>query len=82
MLPSKAIQAIGMCEGSMGSLVEVPLIKIPHISSHDKQRKKEKKNKSLSIYLNSKRRYEMSDVELVIIQPFKKPFYVRSTAPS
>ena len=57
----------------MGSPAVGPPYFNSHIKGHDKQRKKcAKKYKSLSIYLKSKRRHEASDVELIIIQPFKK----------
>ena len=44
-----------------------------HIRSHNKQGKgKGEKKKRLSIYPNSEGRYEVGDVELLIVQPFKK----------
>ena len=65
----------------MGSPV-VPSIIIPYIRSHDKQiKKRQKKYKSLSIYLNSKRRHEASDVEFPIVQPLKKLLGIGNTTP-
>ena len=48
----------------------------------NKVKKKEKKYKSWSIYLNSKRRHEVSDVELLIFQPLKKPLGIGNITPS
>ena len=63
----------------------VPLITISHIKSHDQKKKKKKKKKKkrrLSIYLNSKGRHEVSDVELLIVQPLKKPLSIGNITPS
>ena len=46
-----------------------------------KKKKKKKKKKILSIYLNNKGRHEVSDVELLIVLPFKKPFNIGKTTP-
>ena len=51
----------------MGSPATSPPITISHIRNHDKEKKRENKNKSLSIYLNNKRKHEASDVELLIV---------------
>ena len=37
--------------------------------------------KRLSIYPNSEGRHETSDVELLIVQPLKKPPDIRNTTP-
>ena len=60
----------------------VPLITISHIKSHDQKKKKKKKKRRLSIYLNSKGRHEVSDVELLIVQPLKKPLSIGNITPS
>lgn len=66
----------------MGTLEASPPITIPHISSHDKPReKKETKNKSLNIYLNSERRHEASKVEPLVIEPHKEPFGIGNITP-
>ena len=52
-----------------------PLLQFPTLGVMTKKQKinqKKKKYKSLSIYLNSKRRHEASDVELPIVQLHKK----------
>ena len=59
-------------------------VTISHVRSHDKPKKKKKKKKKkkiLSIYLNNKGRHEVSDVELLIVLPFKKPFNIGKTTP-
>ena len=66
----------------MGSPATGPPCYNSHIKGYDKQRKeREKKYKSLSIYLKSKRRHEASDVELLIIQLLKKPLGIGNTTP-
>ena len=65
----------------MGSPATGPPVTISHIKSHDKREKKEKK-KRLSIYLNSKERHEVSNVELLLVQPLKKPLDIRNATPS
>ena len=47
----------------------------------NKEKNREKKYKSLSIYLNSKRKHEASDVELLKVQPLKKSFSIGNTIP-
>jgi len=47
----------------------------------NKEKKREKKYKSLSVYLNSKRKHEASDVELLKVQPLKKPLGIGNTSP-
>ena len=48
----------------------------------NKVKKRKKKYKSWSIYLNSKRRHEGSDVELLIVQPLKKSLGIGNITPS
>ena len=63
---------------------QVFLVTISHIRSQDKQGKRKKKiekKKRLSIYLNSKGRHEASNVELLIVQPLKKPLGIGNTTP-
>ena len=46
-----------------------------------KVKEKEEKKKRLSIYLSSKERHEVSDVEFHIVQPLKKPPGIRNATP-
>ena len=48
----------------------------------NKVKKRKKKYKSWSIYLNSKRRHEGSDVELLIVQLLKKSLGIGNITPS
>ena len=59
--------------GSRSPLLQFPILKV--------MTNKEKKKKRLSIYLNSKRRHEASDVELLIDQPLKKPLGIGNATP-
>ena len=43
--------------------------------------KKKEKKKRLNIYLSSKGRHEASDVELLVVQPLKKPLSIGNTTP-
>ena len=65
----------------MGSPAIGPPITISQIKSHDKQKRKKEKKKRLSIYLNNKGRHETSDVELIIVQPLKKPLGIGNATP-
>ena len=53
-----------------------PLLQFSTLRSHEK-----KKEKRLSIYLNSKGRHEASNVELLIVQPLKKLLGIGNVAP-
>ena len=87
-LPSKAIQAISInlprnmwrINGLIGSKSSLLKFLTFGVMTH-KEKKREKKYKSLGIHLNSKKRYEASDVELLIVQPLKKPLSIGNTTP-
>ena len=86
MLLSKAIRAISIDRPrEMWRVNELTgsrllLLQISTIKSHNKQGKEEKK-KRLNIYLSSKGRHKMGDVELFIVQPLKKPPGIGNTTP-
>ena len=47
----------------------------------NKVKEKEEKNKRLSIYLSSKGRHEVGDIEFLIVQSFKEPPGVGNATP-
>ena len=88
MLPSKAIWTIDIdrtrdmwrIDGLTGN--RSPLLQFPTLEvMTQKKGEREKKNKSLSIYLKGEERQEASDVELLIVQPFKKQLGIKNTTP-
>ena len=55
----------------MGLPAAGPPLQFPILEVITKERERERERES--IYLNSKGRHEASDVELLIVQPLKKP---------
>ena len=57
----------------MGLPAAGPPLQFPILEVITKERERERERERESIYLNSKGRHEASDVELLIVQPLKKP---------
>ena len=86
-LPSKAIQAISidrprdMWRINGFTSNRSPLLQFLTLRVMTNKEKREKKYKSLSIYLDSERRHEASKVELLVVQPLKELFGIGNNTP-
>ena len=58
-----------------------PLLQFLTLKVMTNKEKREKKYKSLSIYLDNERRHEASKVELLVVQPLKELFGIGNNTP-